>query len=91
MNPIVEINETVDITATFTKTKNRVHVMPSHMDWRGRQVCFTQLGLCHPVHYGGQLHYVFDVSDGLNDYSLDFDTTTLTWTLVSVIDGGSLC
>ena len=91
MNPIVEINETVDITATFTKTKNRVHVMPSYMDWRGRQVCFTQLGLCHPVHHGGQLHYVFDVSDGLNDYSLDFDTTTLTWTLVSVIDGGSLC
>ena len=91
MSPIVEINETVDITATFTKTKNRVHVMPSYMDWRGRQVCFTQLGLCHPVHHGGQLHYVFDVSDGLNDYSLDFDTTTLTWTLVSVIDGGSLC
>ena len=91
MNPIVEINETVDITATFTKTKNRVHVMPSYMDWRGRQVCFTRLGLCHPVHHGGQLHYVFDVSDGLNDYSLDFDTTTLTWTLVSVIDGGSLC
>ena len=91
MNPIVEINETVDITATFTKTKNRVRVIPSYMVWRGRQVNFTQLGLCHPARHGRQLHYIFDVSDGLNDYSLDFDTATLTWTLVSVIDGGSLC
>ena len=90
MNPIVEINETVDVTATFIKVNNRVRVTPSYMVWRGRQVDFTQLGLRHPTRHGRQLHYIFDVSDGLNDYSLNFDTTTLVWTLVSVIDGSSL-
>lgn len=90
MNPIVEINETVDVTATFIKVNNRVRVIPSYMVWRDRQVNFTQLGLCHPARHGRQLHYIFDVSDGLNDYSLNFDATTLVWTLVSVIDGSSL-
>lgn len=90
MNPIVEINEAINVTATFIRANNRVHVMPSCMVWRGRQINFTQLGLCHPARHGQRLHYIFDVSDGLNDYSLDFDTTTLVWTLVSVIDGSSL-
>lgn len=90
MNPIVEINETVNVIASFTNVNGRVRVMPARMCWRNRDINFTQLGLCHPVRHGNQLHYVFDVSDGANDYSLDFDATTLIWTLVSMIDGGSL-
>lgn len=90
MNPIVEINETVNVIASFTNANGRVRVMPARMCWHGRDINFTQLGLCHPVRHGNQLHYVFDVSDGANDYSLDFDATTLIWTLVSMIDGGNL-
>lgn len=90
MNPIVEINETVNVIASFTNVNGRVRVMPARMCWRSRDINFAQLGLCHPVRHGNQLHYVFDVSDGANDYSLDFDATTLIWTLVSMIDGGSL-
>ena len=90
MNPIVEINETVNVIASFVSNNRHVQVKPVRMRHHGRDITFTQLGLCHPVRHGSQLHYIFDVSDGANDYTLDFDTTTLVWTLVSMIDGGSL-
>ena len=90
MNPIVEINEAVNVIASFVSNNRHVQVKPVRMRHHGRDITFAQLGLCHPVRHGSQLHYIFDVSDGANDYTLDFDTTTLVWTLVSMIDGGSL-
>ena len=90
MNPVVEINQVVEVIASFKKKKNSITATPLKMRYHGRDITFTELGLCHPVRHGNQLHYVFDVSDGANDYSLDFDATTLTWTLVAMIDGGSL-
>lgn len=90
MNPIIEINEIVDVVAVFRHVKSPTTVQPIRMRYHGRDITFTKLGMCHPVRHGTRLHYVFDVSDGANDYSLDFDTTTLTWTLVAMIDGGSL-
>ena len=90
MNPVIEINQAVKVIASFEKKNNAVVAMPLQMFYRGREINFTQLGLCHPVRHGSQLHYVFDVSDGANDYSLDFDTTTLIWTLIAMIDGSNL-
>ncbi len=34
--------------------------------------------------------HVFDMSDGTNDYRLEFDAERLTWTLVSMIPGGNI-
>lgn len=90
MNPVTEINENVDVIATFKQKGGKVAVMPSVMRWCGRDIRLTILGLRHPVRHGARLTYIFDMSDGVNDYSLEFDTTRLTWRLVSLIDGGSL-
>lgn len=91
MNPIIEINQAVDVIATFRQAGHAVKAMPVQIQWNNRDVKIEQLGLCHPVRHGSRLCYIFDVSDGANDYSLEFDTTTLKWTLISMIDGGSLC
>ena len=90
MNPIIEIDQSVNILASFKLVNNQVKVMPVYMRYQGRDIHFSALGLCHPVRHGSRLHYIFDVSDGVNDYSLDFNTTTLTWTLLTIIDGSSL-
>lgn len=90
MNPIIEINQSVNVLASFKLVNNQVKVMPVYMRYQGRDIHFSALGLCHLVRHGSRLHYIFDVSDGVNDYSLDFNTTTLTWTLLTIIDGSSL-
>lgn len=93
MNPVVDINQTVDVIASFKLIKGKhetIRACPMRMRRGGQIVSFTKLGLCHPVRHGSRLCYIFDVSDGCNDYSLEFDTSTLRWTLLSMIDGGSL-
>lgn len=90
MNPVVEINESVDVAAVFRRGSGRIEARPTAMSWRGRDIKFSRLGLCHPVRHGSRLCYIFDVNDGANDYSLEFDTTELSWRLLSLIDGSSL-
>lgn len=90
MNPIIEVNQPVNVIAQFRQVGQAAKAVPLQFCWNGRNIKVAQLGLCHPVRHGSQLYYIFDVSDGANDYSLEFDTTTLKWTLVNMIDGGSL-
>ena len=90
MNPVIEVNHLVDVVAIFRARRSPTCVQPLRMHYDGRDITFTKLGLCHPVRHGSRLCYVFDVSDGTNDYSLELDTATLRWTLLSLIDGSYL-
>ena len=90
MNPVTEINHLVDVIAIFQAQPSHTSVRPLRMRYGGRDITFTKLGLYHPVRHGSRLCYVFDVSDGVNDYSLELDTTTLQWRLLSLIDGSYL-
>ncbi len=64
-------------------------VMPVKMRWRKREIDFTELGLRHPTTKGRRMIHVFDMSDGVNDYRLEFDAEMLTWTLVTIIESES--
>ncbi len=92
MNPIVSINQPVDVIVSFSRSAhtNTNRVMPVKMRHHGVDISLTKLGLRYPIRHGTRLCYIFDVSDGTNDYSLEFDTTTLHWTLLSLIDGANL-
>lgn len=90
MNPIVSINQPVDVIVSFGRSVRTTGVMPVKMRHHGVDISLTKLGLCYPIRHGSRLCYIFDVSDGTNDYSLEFDATTLRWTLLSLIDGASL-
>lgn len=56
------------------------------MLYKGKEYDFTELGLKHPTSKGKRMIHVFDMSDGLADYRLEFDAEGLTWTLVSISD-----
>lgn len=88
MDPIIRVNERIDVVATFKKSGDiQTLCYPYKMKYKGREVVFTELGLRHSTAKGRRMIHIFDMSDGINDYRLEFDAQGLTWTLVAVLEG----
>lgn len=88
MDPIIEINQRVDVVVVFRKHGDIASLcMPRKIRFRGNDIELTELGLRHPTVAGKRMVHVFDMSDGVNDYRLEFDAEALTWTLVAMIEG----
>lgn len=88
MDPTTSINERVDVVSIFyADVTERLIAMPYKMKYGAREIIFTKLGMRHPTSKGRRMVHVFDVSDGVNDYRLEFDCEHLTWTLVSMVAG----
>jgi hypothetical protein len=86
MDPSIAINERVDVVAVFRKRGDVASLcMPYKMRWRDQDISLVELGLRHPTTAGRRMVHIFDMSDGTNDYRLEFDAESLTWTLVTVI------
>lgn len=85
---INKLEKRVDIVATY-KSKGDVSgiCFPHKMRFDGKEVKFKELGLRHPTSKGQRMVHVFDMSDGINDYRLEFDAERLTWTLVEIMEG----
>jgi len=88
MDPTVLINERVEMVALFKKTDGRSLCMPYKMRYKGQEIEFSELGLRHPTSAGTRMIHVFDMSNGSNDYRLEFDAEGLTWRLVAMLEGG---
>lgn len=86
MNPD-EINERVEVIAVYKYGDAGRCCFPARMKYQGQEVAFTELGLRHPTSKGKRMIHVFDVSDGVNDYRLEFDAERLSWTLVAILEG----
>jgi hypothetical protein len=88
MDPTILINERVDVAATYKRSGGISSLcMPCRMRYRGQEITFIEMGLRHPTSAGKRMVHVFDMSDGINDYRLEFDAEALTWTLVAMIEG----
>jgi hypothetical protein len=88
MDPSVVVNERIDVVAVYRKQGNGQSLcMPRKMHYRGQVVNFTELALRHPTTQGRRMIHVFDMTDGINDYRLEFDAEMLTWTLVAMLEG----
>lgn len=88
MDPTVQINEKVDIVPIFRAHASEVSIcVPWKMKYGIREIIFTKFGMRHPTAKGKRMIHVFDMSDGVNDYRIEFDAERLTWTLVSMVEG----
>ena len=88
MDPIQIINERVDVVAVFQKqARAGLLCKPYRLLFRGRQIELKQLALRHPTVAGKRMIHDFDMSDGVNDYRLEFDAEALTWTLIAILEG----
>jgi len=89
MDPTITINKRVSVLTVFREKGHPPEICwPVRMKYQGRDIVFKELGLRHPTALGRRMVHVFDMSDGANDYRLEFDAESLTWTLVAMIEGG---
>lgn len=63
--------------------------MPWKMSFRGQEIVFTVFDMKHPTTKGKRMKHVFEMSDGSNDYRIEFDAEHLTWTLANIVEGHS--
>lgn len=85
---MIELSDRVEIITLFkSRGESSGLVMPAKMRWKGKEIAFSELGLRHPTSKGQRMVHIFDMSDGTNDYRLEFDAEMLTWTLVSILEG----
>ena len=89
MDQITLINKRVDVVAVFRRSGEHAAAIcwPHKMRYQDREIVFTELGLRHPTSQGKRMIHVFDMSDGVNDYRLEFDAQSLTWILVAMLGG----
>lgn len=88
MDGVTLINRPVSVLAIFQENGGiNTLCFPKKMKYQNKEIIFNELGLRHPTQKGKRMVHVFDMSDGVNDYRLEFDAERLTWTLVSLIDG----
>ena len=88
MNPTILVNERVEVIAIFRHSGDlQMICYPAKMKYNGREITFTELALRHATAQGKRQIHVLHMSDGTNDYRLEFDTERLVWTLVAVLEG----
>ena len=88
MDPTIQINQRVGVLSVFRdKGKPTEICYPMRMSYQGRDIVFSELGLRHPTSAGKRMIHIFDVTDGVNDYRLAFDAESLSWTLISMLEG----
>lgn len=85
MDPATTVNERVEVIAIYRHGKVSRCCFPAKMRYRDREIVFSELGLRHPTSKGRRMIHVFDMTDGTNDYRLEFDAEHLSWTLVAVL------
>ncbi len=82
MNPKNQLNERVEVLVGYYKDRDTSQIaQPLKMKYKNREITFCELGMRHPTMQGNRMIHVFDMSDGVNDYRLEFDAAALTWIL----------
>lgn len=88
MDQSIVINKRIDVVAVFRKNSEHGELCwPHKMRYQNQEVVFKELGLRHQTAKGKRMIHVFDMSDGVNDYRLEFDAQSLTWMLVAILEG----
>ncbi len=87
MDPTTAVNERVKVIASYGEGKHGPTCLPVRMKYKNQVISFTKLALRHPTTKGQRMIHVFDMSDGTNDYRLEFDAEGLVWTLVAILEG----
>ncbi len=87
MDPTICVDERVEVAAVYRSTDGLPICMPLKMRYKNQEVVFKKLGLRHPTKKGLRMIHVFDVSDGVNDYRLEFDAEALIWNLKAILEG----
>lgn len=84
------IKEEVNVTSVYFRPGRRLKGFPKRMEYEGCEYTFVESGLRYLVRKGQQLIEIFDMTDGVHDYRLQFDETDNIWTLIGIRDNSRL-
>lgn len=65
-------------------------VKPIRMRWRNQEITFAEEALRFETIQGKRMIHVFHMTDGVNNYRIEFDAENLYWTLIKIIAGGTV-
>ncbi|HMS24384.1 MAG TPA: hypothetical protein PKB15_01630 [Acidimicrobiia bacterium] len=86
MPDIESVGERIEVMCVFADSGDMQQIcVPRKIKHKGRTIEFTEFGFRHPTSQGNRMIHVFDMTDGLADYRIEFDAESLTWTLVSTM------
>jgi len=80
MNDELFLNEQVRVLAVFGNGLNPCQLLKFRRK-NGREVTVSEIGLRHPSMQGKRMLHIFDVTDSMSDYRLEFDAERLIWHL----------
>ncbi|HUC95376.1 MAG TPA: hypothetical protein VMR76_00265 [Candidatus Saccharimonadia bacterium] len=87
MNNTITVDQRVEVISVFKNTRNWSSIcLPVKMKYKNQYIIFSEIGMKHPTLKGKRMVHVFDMSDGVNDYRLEFDAESLTWTLIAITE-----
>lgn len=78
------INKEVSVTSVYFRPGRHLKGFPKRMEYEGREYTFIESGLRYLVNKGQQLIEIFDMTDGIQNFRLKFNTVDHIWTLVGV-------
>jgi hypothetical protein len=88
MDPSLQISERVDVVLIhYANASEQLLCVPYKMKYHGQEIIFIVFGMRHPTEKGKRMIHVFEMSNGVNDYRLEYDAERLTWMLISMIEG----
>ena len=85
MNDSPLINEQIKVITAFGDGLNPCRPIKFRRK-NGNVITVTEIGLRHPTIKGKRMIHIFDVTDGLSDYRLEFDAEGLSWRLTREAD-----
>jgi len=83
MSNRITIEKEVVIPEMYFKNDGQLKSFPRRMEFAGHEYTFMD-GLRYLVHKGQQLIQIFDMTDGRNDYRLQFDAEQRSWMLIDI-------
>lgn len=84
MSNRVSINKEISVTAMYFQNSRELKSFPKRIEFEGREYTFIESGLRYLIQKGHQLIHIFDMTDGVANYRLRFDTDQKLWTLVDI-------
>jgi hypothetical protein len=82
----VTINREVSVTALYFRNNGNMKSFPKRMEYEGHEYTFVESGLRYLVQKGQQLVQIFDMTDGIANYRLKFDSRNHLWTLIDITE-----
>lgn len=85
MNDEIFLNEQIKVVAVYGDGLNPCRPLRFRRT-NGCEIDVTEIGLRYPSMQGKRMLHIFDVTDGMADYRLEFDAQTLVWRLTREAD-----